>query len=141
MSRVGRPKIYGGSATISLVRPEAGGYAGVHARFSSTVRWRVAVTGSNGASVRSYPGSGTEAKVRWDGRSTGGTVAPPGWATTTVTAAGGGQRSAGGQPGVRGPHPAPAGSGTGGFAAGLWRVNNANAEQLSTSAAVFASYR
>ena len=37
--------------------------------------------------------------------------------------------------------PPPAGSSTGGFAAGAWRVNNVNAEQLSTSAGVFASYR
>jgi hypothetical protein len=37
--------------------------------------------------------------------------------------------------------PPPAGSSTGGFAAGAWRVNNANAEQLSISAPVFASYR
>ena len=37
--------------------------------------------------------------------------------------------------------PAPAGSSTGGFAAGAWRVNNANAEQLSASAPVFVSYR
>jgi hypothetical protein len=37
--------------------------------------------------------------------------------------------------------PPPAGSSTGGFSAGAWRVSNANAEQLSTSAGVFASYR
>jgi hypothetical protein len=48
VSRIGRPKIYGGSATTSRVQPEQGGYAGVHARFTSTVRWRVVVTGSNG---------------------------------------------------------------------------------------------
>jgi hypothetical protein len=36
---------------------------------------------------------------------------------------------------------APAGTSTGGFSAGAWRVSNANAEQLSTSARVFASYR
>jgi hypothetical protein len=30
---------------------------------------------------------------------------------------------------------------TGGFAAGLWRANNTNAQQLSTSAAAFASCR
>ena len=35
----------------------------------------------------------------------------------------------------------PSGTSTGGFAAGTWRVSNANAEQLSTSARVFASYR
>jgi hypothetical protein len=142
VSRIGRPKIYGGSATTSRLRPEAGGYAGVHARFSSTVRWRVAVTGSNGATVRSYTGTGSEVKVRWDGRSTGGALAPPGWATMTVTATAGGASA---RPAVSRVYvdrtPPPAGSSTGGFAAGLWRVSNANAEQLSTSAPVFASYR
>jgi hypothetical protein len=142
VSRIGRPKIYGGSATTSRVRPEHGGYAGVHARFSSTVRWRVAVTGSNGATVRSFTGTGSEAKVRWNGRTTTGALAPPGWATMTVTAAVSGATA---RPVVSRVFvdrtPPPAGSSTGGFAAGAWRVNNANAEQLSTSAAVFASYR
>jgi hypothetical protein len=36
---------------------------------------------------------------------------------------------------------APAGTSTGGFAAGAWRVSNANAEQISASARVFTSYR
>jgi hypothetical protein len=58
VSRIGRPKIYGGSATASLISPERGGYAGVHARFSSVARWRVTVTGSNGARVRSFSGTG-----------------------------------------------------------------------------------
>jgi hypothetical protein len=142
VSRIGRPKIYGGSATTSRVRPEHGGYAGVHARFSPTVRWRVAVTGSNGATVRSFTGTGTEAKVRWNGRTAGGALAPPGWATMTVTAAAGGATA---RPVVSRVFvdrtPPPAGSSTGGFAAGAWRVSNANAEQLSTSAPVFASYR
>ncbi|HJU03138.1 MAG TPA: peptidoglycan recognition protein [Actinomycetes bacterium] len=142
VSRIGRPKIYGGSATTSRVRPEQGGYAGVHARFSSTVRWRVAVTGSNGATVRSFTGTGSEAKVRWNGKATGGALAPPGWATMTLTAAAGGASA---RPVVSRVFvdrtPPPAGSSTGGFAAGAWRVSNANAEQLSTSAAVFASYR
>ena len=142
VSRIGRPKIYGGSATTSRVRPEQGGYAGVHARFSSTVRWRVVVTGSNGATVRTFTGTGSEAKVRWNGRTTSGALAPPGWATMTVTAAAGGATA---RPVVSRVFvdrtPPPAGSSTGGFAAGAWRVNNANAEQLSTSAAVFASYR
>jgi hypothetical protein len=78
VSRIGRPKIYGGSATTSRVRPEQGGYAGVHARFSSTVGWKVAVTGSNGATVRSFTGAGSEAKVRWNGRTAGGALARPG---------------------------------------------------------------
>jgi hypothetical protein len=142
VSRIGRPKIYGGSATTSRVRPEQGGYAGVHARFSPTVRWRVAVTGSNGATVRSFTGTGSEAKVRWNGRTSSGALAPPGWATMTVTAAAG---VAAARPVVSRVFvdraPPPAGSSTGGFAAGAWRVNNANAEQLSTSAPVFASYR
>jgi len=142
VSRIGRPKIYGGSATTSRVRPEHGGYAGVHPRFSSTVRWRVLVTGSSGSTVRSYTGTGTEATVRWNGRTSAGALAPPGWATMTVSAAGGGATA---RPVVNRVFvdrtPPPAGSSTGGFAAGLWRVNNANAEQLSTSAAVFASYR
>ena len=58
VSRIGRPKIYGGYATSSRISPERGGYAGVHARFSSAVRWRVTVTGSNGARVRSFSGTG-----------------------------------------------------------------------------------
>ena len=35
----------------------------------------------------------------------------------------------------------PAGTSTGGFSKGVWRVSNVNAEQLSKSARVFASYR
>jgi hypothetical protein len=142
VSRIGRPKIYGGTATTSRVRPEHGGYAGVHARFSSVVRWRVAVTGSNQATVRSFGGTGSEARVHWDGRATGGALAPPGWATLTVTAVAGGASARPVSSRVFVDRtPPPAGSSTGGFAAGLWRVNNANAEQLSTSAAVFASFR
>ncbi|HJW58186.1 MAG TPA: peptidoglycan recognition protein, partial [Actinomycetota bacterium] len=94
VSRIGRPKIYGGSATTSLVRPEHDGYTGVHARFSSTARWTVAVTGSSGATVRSFTGAGSEAKVRWNGRTAGGVLAPPGWATMTVTAAAAGGAAA-----------------------------------------------
>ena len=142
VARIGRPKIYGGYATSSRISPERGDYAGVHARFSGIVRWRVTVTGSNGARVRSFSGKGSEAKVRWNGRVTGGELAPQGWATITVTAAAGGasarpttsrvfvNRAVG-----------PSGTSTGGFAAGAWRVSNANAEQLSASARVFASYR
>jgi hypothetical protein len=142
VSRIGRPKVYGGSATASLINPERGGYAGVHARFSSVVRWRVAVTGSNGGQVRSYTGMGSSARVRWNGRLANGQLAPQGWAAITVTASAGG-RSA--RPVVSrvfvNRAVAPAGTGTGGFSAGAWRVSNANAEQLSTSARVFASYR
>jgi N-acetylmuramoyl-L-alanine amidase len=142
VASIGRPKIYGGSATTSQVRPEHGGYAGVHARFSSTVNWRVAVTGSTNTVVRSYRGTGSEAKVRWDGRATGGALAPPGWAILTVTAAAGGASARPVTSRVFVDRtPPPAGASTGGFAAGLWRVNNANAEQLSTSAPVFASFR
>ena len=142
VSWIGRPKIYGGSATTSRVRPEHGGSAGVHARFSSTVRWNVAVTGSNGATVRSFTGAGSEAKVRWDGRTAGGTLAPPGWATMTVTAAAGGATARPVTSRVFVDRtPPPAGSSTGGYSAGAWRVSNVNAEQLSTSAGVFASYR
>ena len=107
-----------------------------------TARWTVAVTGSNGATVRSFTGAGSEAKVRWNGRTAGGALAPPGWATMTVTAAAGGATA---RPVISRVYvartPPPAGSSTGGFAAGAWRVNNVNAEQLSTSAGVFASYR
>jgi hypothetical protein len=142
VSRIGRPKIYGGAATTSRVTPEHGGYAGVHARFSSVVRWRVAVTGSSNAVVRSYRGTGSEARVHWDGRATGGALAPPGWATLTVTAAIGGATARPATSRVFVDRtPPPAGTSTGGFAAGLWRVSNANAEQLSTSASVFASFR
>jgi N-acetylmuramoyl-L-alanine amidase len=142
VSRVGRPKIYGGAAATSTVRPERGGYAGVHARFSSVAQWRVAVIGSNDAIVRSYRGTGSEARVHWDGRATGGDLAPPGWAILKVTAVAGGAsaRAATGRVFVD-RTPLPAGTSTGGFAAGRWRVNNVNAEQLSTSAAVFASLR
>ena len=35
----------------------------------------------------------------------------------------------------------PAGTSTGGFSKGVWRVSNVNAEQLSKSARVFTSYR
>jgi N-acetylmuramoyl-L-alanine amidase len=139
---IGRPKIYGGAATTSRVGPEQGGYVGVHARFSSTVHWQVAITGSSNATVRSFRGTGSEAKVHWDGRATGGALAPPGWATLRVTAAAGGASARPATSRVFVDRtPPPAGTSTGGFAAGLWQVNNVNAEQLSTSAAVFASFR
>ena len=142
VSRIGRPKIYGGYATASLITPERGGYAGMHARFSSVARWRVTVTGSNGARVRSFGGTGSSAKVRWNGRVTGGALAPQGWATITVTAAAGGRSARPVRSRVFVNRAVePAGTSTGGFAAGAWRVSNANAEQISVSARVFASYR
>jgi hypothetical protein len=142
VDRIGRPKIYGGSATSSRVRPERAGYAEVRARFSSTARWRLTVTGSNGATVRSFSGRGASARIRWNGRGAGGGLAPPGWATLKLTAAAGGApaRPASSRVFVLRSAP-PAGSSTGGFTDGAWRVSNANAEQLSTSAGVFASYR
>jgi hypothetical protein len=142
VAAIGRPKIYGGAATTSLLRPEQGGYAGVHARFNPAARWRVSVTGSNGATVRSFAGTGTETKVRWNGRTTGGDLAPPGWATMTVTAAarGGSARPVTSSVFVERTAP-PAGSTTGGFSAGAWRVNNANAEQRSSTSGAFASYQ
>jgi hypothetical protein len=100
------------------------------------------VTGSNGALVRAWTGTGREAKVRWNGRNVAGQLAPAGWATVTVTAAGGGasarpvtskvfvNRSA-----------TPSGTSTGGFSAGTWTVSNVNAEQRSTSSSAFARYR
>jgi hypothetical protein len=142
VSRIGRPKIYGGSATTSRVRPERGVHVGVNARFSSRARWKVAVTGSSGATVRSFTGTGTRARIRWNGRTAGGALVPPGWATMTVTAA---ARGATARPVTSRVFvdrtPPPAGTSTGGFSAGAWRVNKVNAEQLSTSAGVFASYR
>ena len=142
VARIGRPKIYGGAATVSRVSPERGGYAGVHARFSGVVRWKVAVIGSNGARVRSFSGTGTSAKVRWNGRLGNGDLAPQGWATITVTAAAGGAsaRPVTSRVFVNRAVP-PSGTSTGGFVEGRWRVSNANAEQLSTSARVFTSYR
>jgi hypothetical protein len=138
VAKLGRPKIYGGLATVDRLRPDSGGYAGIHARFTSKVHWRVAVTGSKGTVIRSYRGTGTQAKVRWDGRVTGGEEAPPGWVTITVTAAGGGAAARPAVSRVFVDRPAgPAGTSTGGFAAGTWRVNNVNAEQLSTAAASF----
>jgi N-acetylmuramoyl-L-alanine amidase len=142
VARIGRPKIYNGYASSSLISPEQGGYTGVHARFSGVVRWRVTVTRSDGVRIRSYSGEGSSATVRWNGRVTGGGLAPQGWATITMTAAAGGASAR--------PAPsrvfvnrtvAPSGTSTGGFTAGSWRVSNANAEQRSTSAPVFTSYR
>ena len=69
VSRIGRPKIYGGSAT-SRVRPEQGGYTGVHARFSSTVGWKVAVTGPTGPRCAASPAPGRRP-------GSAGTAAPP----------------------------------------------------------------
>jgi N-acetylmuramoyl-L-alanine amidase-like protein len=142
VARIGRPKIYGGAATTSRVSPERGGYAGVHARFSSTVRWRVGVTGSSGAVVRTWRGSGTQAKVRWNGRTASGVPAPPGWATMTVTATAAGVSARPATSRVYVQRTALAsGTSTGGFAAGLWSVSNANAEQLSSSSSAFTRLR
>jgi N-acetylmuramoyl-L-alanine amidase len=142
VARTGRPKIYGGAPSVSSVNPERGGHVGVHARFSPTVRWRVAVTGSNGTLVRAWSGVGAEATVRWNGRNAAGRPAPAGWATVTVTAAAGGAtaRPVHGQVFVD-RAPPPSGTSTGGFAAGTWTVSNANADQRSTSSAAFARYR
>jgi N-acetylmuramoyl-L-alanine amidase len=142
VSAIGRPKIYGGAASASLVNPEDGGSVGVHARFSSKVRWRVGVTGSSGANVRAWTGTGSEAKVRWNGRSASGQLAPAGWATITVTAAAGGAtaRPATSQVYVN-RTPPPSGTSTGGFNAGTWTVSNVNAEQRSATSGAFASYR
>jgi hypothetical protein len=82
----------------------------VRARFSSTMRWRLTVTGSSGATARSFSGRGASARP----------------ATSRVFVD---------------PTPPPAGSSSGGFTSGAWRVSNVNAEQPSTSAPVFASYR
>jgi N-acetylmuramoyl-L-alanine amidase-like protein len=142
VSRIGRPKIYGGAATTSRVSPERGGSAGVHARFSSTVRWRVQVTGSSGATVRAWTGTGAQARVRWNGRTASGVPAPPGWATVTVTATAGGAAARPATSRVFVDRTAlPSGTSTGGFSGGAWSVSNANAEQLSATSGVFASYR
>ena len=143
VSGIGRPKIYGGSATTSRVRPEHGGYAGVHARFSSTVRWRVAVTGvERGHGGAPFSGTGSR-RPR-----SAGTAAPaaapwprPGWTTKGDRGRRGCHRPAGDPAGCSstGP-PAPGGQQHRRVAPGAWRVNNANAEQLSASAGVFASY-
>ena len=142
VSRIGRPKIYGGAATAAVVSPELGGSVGVHARFTSTARWRVGVTGSNGANVRAWTGTGGEARVRWNGRTASGQLAPAGWATMTVTAVAGGvtARPATSQVFVD-RTPPPSGTSTGGFSAGAWTVSNVNAEQRSTSSDAFTSYR
>jgi hypothetical protein len=142
VARTGGPKIYGGAATVGTVSPERGGYAGVHARFGSTVGWRVAVTGSNGALVRAWTGRGREAKVRWNGRNAAGQLAPAGWATLTVTAAAGGAsaRPVTSRVFVNRSAP-PSGSSTGGYSAGTWTVSNVNAEQRSTSSSAFGRYR
>jgi hypothetical protein len=142
VSRIGRPKIYQGRVSAGRVQPERGGSVVVAARFSSKVHWRVMVAGSNLAPARSVAGVGTRARVRWNGRTAGGGLAPAGWATVTVTAAAGGAtaRPAVSRVFVDRPAP-PAGTSTGGFSKGVWRVNNANAEQLSRSARVFATYR
>jgi hypothetical protein len=142
VSRIGRPKIYGGRVSAGRIQPERGASVGVAARFSSKVRWRVTVTGSNRATARTFAGVGARARVRWSGRTAAGTLPPPGWATVTVTAAAGGVAA---RPAVSrvfvGRTAPPAGTSTGGFSKGVWRVSNVNAEQLSKSARVFASYR
>jgi hypothetical protein len=100
------------------------------------------VTGSNGASVRAWTGTGSEAKVRWNGRTASGELASAGWATITVTAAVGGATA---RPATSLVYvtrtPPPSGTSTGGFSSGLWTVSNVNAEQRSTSSGAFASYR
>jgi hypothetical protein len=142
VAKIGGPKIFQGRVSAGRVRPQSGGSVGVTARFNAKLRWRVTVTGSNLATVRSFTGVGTRARVRWNGRTAGGALAPPGWATVTVTAAAGRSvaRPATSRVFVDRAAP-PAGTSTGGFSKGAWRVNNTNAEQLSRSARVFASYR
>ena len=142
VARIGRPEIYNGYASSSLISPEQGGYTGVHARFSGVVRWRVTVTRSDGVRIRSYSGKGSSATVHWNGRVTGGGLAPQGWATITMTAAAG---RASARPATSrvfvNRTVAPSGTSTGGFTAGSWRVSNANAEQRFSSARGFTSYR
>ena len=74
VSRIGRPKIYGGRVSAGRVQPERGVSVGVVARFSSKVRWRVTFTGSNRATARTFAGIGTTARVRWSGRTAAGTL-------------------------------------------------------------------
>ena len=142
VARIGRPKIYRGSVSPRRVQPARGVATGVYARFTGKARWRVTVTGSNRATVRSFTGVGASARVRWSGRTASGALAPPGWATVTVTASAGGRsaRPAVSRVFVDRPAP-PAGTSTGGFSAGAWAVNNVNAEQRSRSSRVFGSYR
>jgi hypothetical protein len=142
VARIGRPKIYGGRVSAGRVQPERGTSVAVAARFSSKVRWRVTVTGSNRATVRTFAGVGAKARVRWSGRTAAGTLPPPGWATVTVSATAGevAARPAVSRVFVDRTAP-PAGTSTGGFSKGVWRVSNVNAEQLSRSARAFASYR
>jgi hypothetical protein len=142
VAKIGRPKIYRGTVSTWRFRPEAGGSAGVYARFNPVVRWRVSITGSNGLTVRAFTGVGSEARVRWWGWTAWGTLAPPGWATVTVTADAGGAWARPVTSRVFVDRTAlPAGTSTGGFSAGAWSVNNANAEQLSSSAPVFHRFR
>jgi N-acetylmuramoyl-L-alanine amidase len=142
VAKLGRPKIYRGTVSTTRVQPVAGVATGVYARFSSKARWRVTITGSHGGTVRSFGGVGSSARVRWSGRTASGALAPPGWATVTVTASAGGRsaRPAVSRVFVDRPPP-PAGTSTGGFSAGVWAVSNANAEQRSRSSRVFGSYR
>jgi hypothetical protein len=140
VSRIGRPKIYQGRVSAGRVQPEQGGSVVVAPRVSSKVHWRVMVTGSNLALARSFAGVGTRARVRWNGRTAGGGLAPAGWATVTAAAGGATARPAVSRVFVDRAAP-PAGTSTGGFSKGVWRVNNADAEQLSRSARVFATYR
>jgi hypothetical protein len=92
--------------------------------------------------VRAWTGTGSQAKVRWNGRTASGQLAPAGWATITVTATAGGAtaRPATSRVFVNRTAP-PSGTSTGGFSAGTWTVSNVNAEQRSTTSSAFARYR
>jgi N-acetylmuramoyl-L-alanine amidase len=141
VARIGRPKIYRGTGSTGRVQPERGVATGVYAHFSSNARWRVTITGSQGGTVRSFSGVGASARVGWSGRTASGALAPPGWATVTVTASAVGRsaRPAVSRVFVDRTAP-PAGTSSGGFSAGAWAVNNVNVEQLSRSSRVLGSF-
>ena len=128
-ARIGLPKIYGGAASRANVTVGSNSVA-TRARFSGTVSWTATVTGSNGATVRTWRGRGATMAVGWNGRAASGAAAPAGWATMTVTARGGGASARPVASAIYVRRATPLGGATtGSFSRGRWTLTNRNVDQ------------
>ncbi|HYT26927.1 MAG TPA: N-acetylmuramoyl-L-alanine amidase, partial [Actinomycetota bacterium] len=86
VARTGLPKIYGGWPSAGTVDPAARSTVSLAPRFTQAMSWSAWATDSGGRVVRRWSGTGTSARILWNGRDAAGGVAPAGRAVLTVTA-------------------------------------------------------
>jgi len=90
VARSGLPKIYAAGSGGGVVDPLAGPAVTLAPRFSQAVRWSAWAAAADGRVLRRWSGTGTSARIVWDGRDEGGGAAEAGRANLTVTATAGG---------------------------------------------------